>query len=404
MRGFFLEKSLLARLGATALVVSCLILLASAQADAASSSYIDFDRHDSKTKLTAGKESGVVYSKGAMRLARGRTSGTLTSRIYKPSTQFDTLVPSWNASTASGTWMSTQVRVYSGGRWTPWFNMGVWAKGTDTVKRHSVDGQNTGKWRVNTDTLQSIGKVFASGYQYRVTLRTKKSGVSPRVRALFVTSSNSYRHGEFLGVTGNSKFWGKDLPVPRRSQMIYPNGGEVWCSPTSLSMVMAYWSNKTGKKYLNQTVPTVARGTYDYTYGGNGNWPFNTAYASAYGLKASVNRFSSLGQVERWVSRGVPVIASISWNNNSTSTRLSGAAIPASSGHLVVIRGFDRSGKYIIVNDPAASGNSGVRRVYRRDEFARAWFEQGSGGVAYLVYPRGWKVPSPSSPAAKGSW
>ncbi|MGI8866481.1 MAG: C39 family peptidase [Rubrobacteraceae bacterium] len=90
------------------------------------------------------------------------------------------------------------------------------------------------------------------------------------------------------------KYLGRDLPVPQRSQMIYPNGGQVWCSPTSLSMVMAYWANKTGKSRLNQSVPTVARGTYDYEYGGNGNWPFNTAYASSYGLKTSINRFSSL--------------------------------------------------------------------------------------------------------------
>lgn len=388
--------------GATTLVAVCLMLLTAGEADAATS-YIDFDRHASYTALAAGNENGVYVKKlpggtGAVRLRPGVRSGTLTSRVYTTATRFDTLVPSWNATTPAGTYLQTEVRVRSGGRWTPWFNMGVWARGTETIKRRSVNGQSAGGWRVSTDTLQSTGSIFASGYQYRLKLFSKKKGTSPEVGQLAFTVSNSYRHGEFLGVAGSNALWGKDLAVPQRSQMIYPNGGEVWCSPTSLSMVMAYWATKTGNRSLNQPVPTVAAGTYDYAYRGNGNWPFNTAYASAYGLRASVNRFSSLGQVERWISKGVPVIASISWG----SGQLSGAPIPASNGHLLVIRGFDKSGKYVIVNDPAAGSNSGVRRVYSRQQFADAWLERGSGGVAYLVYPKGWKIPDQTY--ARGSW
>jgi hypothetical protein len=162
-------------------------------------------------------------------------------------------------------------------------------------------------------------------------------------------------------------------------------------------MVMAYWAKKAGKRSLDQGVPRVARGTYDYAYRGNGNWPFNTAYAASYGLEASVNRFSSLGQAELWTSKKVPVIASISWGRGD----LTGAPIPASSGHLLVIRGFTRSGD-VIVNDPAAASNSGVRRVYRRDEFRKAWLENGSGGVAYLGHPEGWPIPGPTQ--SHGSW
>ena len=42
-----------------------------------------------------------------------------------------------------------------------------------------------------------------------------------------------------------------DLGVPQYSQEIhhgdfpqYDNGGEAWCSPTSTSMVVAYWTQK----------------------------------------------------------------------------------------------------------------------------------------------------------------
>ena len=54
----------------------------------------------------------------------------------------------------------------------------------------------------------------------------------------------------------------------------------------------------------------------------------------------------------------------------------------------MVVRGFDPSGD-IIVNDPAGRDDSRVRRVYRRNEFARAWICSGSGGLVYLVYPEG---------------
>ncbi len=38
------------------------------------------------------------------------------------------------------------------------------------------------------------------------------------------------------------------------------------------------------------------------------------------------------------------------------------------------------------VNDPAGCDDSRVRRVYNREEFARAW-ASGSGGIAYLICP-----------------
>jgi Peptidase_C39 like family len=378
-----------------ALVLACLLLCVSGEAKAASGSYIDFGVYDTQRALAAGTEREITFKNGAARLARGKTKGTLTSRVYD-SAHKDTFIPSWNARTPSGTWLQLKMRVRSGGSWTRWWDMGVWAKGADTIKRHSVDSQRAGDWRVLTDTLQSIGPLYADAYQYRLTLLSKRTGRTPRVRAIYVTASNSYRNGEVL-VGANETLWGKDLSVPARSQMIYSSGGEVWCSPTSLSMVMAYWANKGGRRSLNQEVPTVARGTYDYAYRGNGNWPFNTAYAASYGLKTSVNRFSSLGQVERWIAKGVPVIASISWGRG----RLTGAPIPASSGHLLVIRGFTEAGN-VVVNDPAADNNSGVRRIYQRDEFHKAWFKSGSGGVAYLVRPENWPVPDRTY--ARGSW
>jgi hypothetical protein len=59
--------------------------------------------------------------------------------------------------------------------------------------------------------------------------------------------------------------------------MIYPNGGNVWCSPTSTSMVLAYLDKYTGD--CEPRVRAAVDAVFDWVYDGHGNWPFNTAYA-----------------------------------------------------------------------------------------------------------------------------
>ena len=59
---------------------------------------------------------------------------------------------------------------------------------------------------------------------------------------------------------------------------------------------------------------------------------------------------------------------------------------------LLVIVGFTRTGD-VVVNDPAAGTNKGVRRTYDRGQFEDAWLKRypsggsmkGSGGVAYVI-------------------
>jgi hypothetical protein len=414
VRGYFSLIRIVRVVPSPAVLATAVVLLlvgpGTSATAAVSSSYVDFDQHDTYSALSAGENDDVTVSElaggaGEVSLVSAPDItyddsgfynggsyywGWTTSPVYDTALPFDTLIPSWEAVTPAGTWIELEVRVRSADSWTAWFNMGVWASETTTVWRHSVDGQWNGAWEVQTDTLQSEELVFADAYQYRLTLFTEQGGTSPLVRGVYMTVSDSYRHGENLGRVG-SGLGGRELEVPARSQTVYPDGGEAWCSPTSISMVMAYWADVTGDPNLDQPVPVVAAGTYDYVYQGWGNWPFNTAYASAYGLKAKVLRFSSIEQVESWIEMGIPVIASIGWDNSYAEQQLSGAPLTWSNGHLLVIRGFDTSGN-VLVNDPAGSDDSQVRRVYNRDEFARAWFS-GSGGVVYLVYPIGWSAP-----------
>jgi hypothetical protein len=149
--------------------------------------------------------------------------------------------------------------------------------------------------------------------------------------------------------------------------------------------VLGYWLG--GGDSCETRVRAAVASVFDWLYDGHGNWPFNTAYAATYGLEGYVARFNNLAQVERWIAADVPVIFSLAWGPGE----LTGAPLLWSSGHLMVLVGFDADGDPVL-NDPAAPGDDTVRRTYLREEFERLWLEH-TNGTVYLIYPPGWPVP-----------
>ncbi|MGH2480695.1 MAG: C39 family peptidase, partial [Ktedonobacteraceae bacterium] len=318
--------------------------------------------------------------------------GTLTSPIHTTQKSFTTLVASWNATTPAGTWMEVHVRVLGSKGWTHWYNLPIWASDLSTINRHSVDGQSDKTGSVSTDTF--FASPSATAYQLSLTLFTTSPSVSLTLKRVGVIAS--YDSTSFPTIAPDRSVWGTNLNVPQRSQMLpqyqglgYGGGGEVWCSPTSTSMVMAYWSTVLNQANLNQTVPDAAQGTYDFTYQGTGNWPFNTAYSAEFGgMHSFVTRMYSMSQIEQWIKAGVPIVISIAFK----SGQLPGAPINSSTGHLIVVRGFDASGN-VIVNDPAFSTDATVETTYNRADLQNVWLS-GSNGTAYVNYPEGWSVPT----------
>lgn len=313
---------------------------------------------------------GVEVHGDTLALAPGATSGTLTGKALKVPA-FDELVPSWNAVTPGAGSVTLEVRAQTPSGWSRWFSFGTWQSGEG---RSSLNGQRDGAGQVLTDTLRLTSK--ATAYQYRVTLR----GTGTNVRLLAFNTSDRTRRSEGLGQPGDRSAWGRVVDVPKRSQMLYPDGGEVWCSPTSVSMILAQHG-------VNVTVPQAARGTFDRAYNGTGNWPFNAAYAGSLGLRAFVTRLPSLAEAERYTGAGVPLAVSLGWKKGE----LPGAPISSSDGHLMVLVGFDAAGNPVL-NDPAAPTNEGVRRTYPRAAFERLWLTH-SGGLSYVIAPQGAKLP-----------
>jgi hypothetical protein len=245
------------------------------------------------------------------------------------------------------------------------------------IQRHSVSRQADADGAVAVDTL--VLNLPATAVQMKVRLFSTTAAV-PSLRAVAVAYSTTPVKPEAL-VPGDPTHWNQVLPVSGCSQMVYPDGGGVWCSPTATAMVLAYWQGDTGP--CEPRVRAAVAGVYDRSYGGHGNWPFNTAYAATHGLEGYVVRMTSLAQAERWIAAGVPVVISLAWSQ----FELTGAPVAASSGHLAVLVGFDQNGDPV-VNDPAAASDDTVRRTYRRAELEALWLEH-SGGTAYVIYPVG---------------
>jgi hypothetical protein len=321
---------------------------------------------------------GGMYNGGTYKV------GEATGPVLPVGFAFTEAIASWNATTPSGTWVEVLLRAQIGARWTKWYNMGVWASGSDTIQRHSVKLQGDADGYVATDTLVlTPKKAAATALQLKVRLFSANDAI-PTVQRLSLTY-NTAAPKKFTAGAGNPANWSTLLAVPECSQMIYPDGGNVWCSPTSTSMVLGYWGVDAGP--CETRVRNAVNGVYDYVYDGHGNWPFNTAYAASRGMEAYVVRYTGLDKVEPWVKAGVPVVVSYAWQKGE----LTGAPIDASSGHLGVIVGFDGQGNPI-VNDPAAASDDAVQRTYLRSEFEPLWLGN-SGGTVYVIYPPGTSVP-----------
>ena len=325
-------------------------------------------------------EGGNYYNGGLFFVGEATSPEIETGFNYKDA------IASWNAYTPAGTWLEIQFRARYGERWSKWYILGIWASEESTVRRHSVKAQDDADGRVAADTFLSLNKAEETNkFQLKFRLFSVDGVLTPSLRNASVAFSTSVPKSAGAS-TGKPALWNTSLDVLQCSQMVYPDGGDVWCSPTSISMVLSYWDGYTGLR--EPRVRTSVENVFDWIYNGHGNWPFNTAYTGTLGYEGYIARFTSLERVEEFVTAGVPVIASIAWRKGD----LTGADIDSTDGHLVVIVGFDAEGNPI-VNDPAVPEDERARRTYLRSEFEPLWL-RASGGTVYLIYPEGKPVPA----------
>ena len=360
---------------------------------------VDLTSWSSYADFKAGQRKGLKLGRGQVSLlkAKPRTvagksyeAGTWTSPWATPGFGATAIIPSWEATTPGRTLVRVELRAQDAtGRTGTWDTVADWARTNRPVPRTTYSGQTDDLGRVSADTWFATSAVTA--YQLRVTLMRPKGSSKAvsleRVGAVASADASAPRATSQPGPAA-----GTVLPVPTYSQMVhsghYPawgGGGEAWCSPTSLAMVLAYHGispTPTGitAGHADAVVDHTAKMVYDNGYRGTGNWAFNTAYAATLaGGDSYVTRMRDLREAEDYIVAGVPLIVSIAFGRN----QLTGAPISASNGHLLVVVGFEADGD-VVVNDPAGATNADVRRVYDRAQFERIWIAA-SGGTAYVV-------------------
>jgi hypothetical protein len=305
------------------------------------------------------------------------------SKVYQleavdPGFDWNELVISWNVDGPEGVAFEAKAKVLADDTSSGMFSFGRWALGKG-VRRESIKDQNNEWGKMDTDTL--ILKKLARKVPLQLILTLPSKDVRARVKFLGMT----FRDSSTQPATEepNKEAWGKTIEVPQRSQMSY-EGGNVWCSPTSVSMLLSHWANQLNRPDLDRDVPIVAENVMDPNWPGTGNWPFNMAYAGSFeGIRAYVARFGGIPEIEDWIAEGIPVATSVS------SAMLKGAPEKKpNDGHLVIVVGFTLEGDPIF-NDPGRSKE--VRQIYKRSDFERAW--KVSGNTVYLLYPESMKPP-----------
>lgn len=399
----FTPVARVARVSFVLAVGAALLMVVTVPAASAASTTPKLTRWVTTTQLKTGTLAGTSVASGSVRIRKpaGRVTYAGTSFDYATWTSpwssttiaADQVIPSWTATTPAGTVVKIEMRVKTtAGKSGSWDTVSWWASDSSAIRRTSASSQTDDYARVDTDTVIARSGTKLGAWQVRaVLMRRAGTKSTPELRSVGAVASAS-RSVPSTSPTTMTKT--VELAVPAYSQMIhtkeyrqYNGGGAAWCSPTSTTMVLRYyksgptaadysWVNKT---YPDRFVAHAAQATYDERYAATGNWAFNTAYAGSFGLDTYVTRMKDLRDAEKLIAKGVPVIASIKFSRYG----LKSSPLTSTGGHLVVIVGFEKSGR-VIVNDPAAPKNSTVRRVYDRAQFERAWIS-GSNATAYVI-------------------
>jgi len=331
---------------------------------------LDFDNSDNLIPI--GQPDGLT-------IGSEKLFGHLVSPTIFDLALFREVVLSWDAEAQKGSRLEFELRVRIGSRWTKYFKMGSWS-GADARYRASSADQSDDDGFVDTDILKL--RSDANAAQLRVTLRAASEAYQPILRAVSISFFNPNRA---RGKVATSRLaYGVELPVPALSQQ-FEGKKTSWCSPTSVAMVLSYWSNLTGRNQWRKTPSEVAEMVKDASgeKWAVGNWSFNVAYVNDMGnglLRAFVTRLDGIDQLELLVQGGIPVVTSCKWSKGE----LTNASIPSTKGHLLVVKGITKKGD-IIVNDPASVPGE-VRRTYAREQFDRAW--RSKGRTAYIIHPR----------------
>jgi hypothetical protein len=271
-------------------------------------------------------------------------------------------VPAFSALTPEPCSVRFELSARVAGEWSPW----IASVGLGPAPFQSVHAE--GPISVDVDVFRSATPVEAVRLRLRVRAPDPTAVLAaPWALTLSATGPSAPRESTSAPAPPAR------LSVPPLSQMeADPALGHRICSPTCVAMVLAHWRRPANVAALAGEMFHPATDLY-------GVWPAAILVAARRGIAGYLLRFPDWAAAAWCLAQGLPVIASVRY----ASGELTGAAAPATPGHLLVLTGYEDG--VALVNDPAAPNAAGVARRYAIDELRRVWLER--AGVGYVLFP-----------------
>lgn len=291
------------------------------------------------------------------------TSATTHEWRVEHALPFNELLLSWNGARPSRGHFVFEVSVFHNESWTPWLETARW--GADGQRGSVI---KTERLSVDQDTVELPTGLLANGFAVRV--RAENGATLSTLRILHACTSAkplalSAKHFDAPSIA---------LDVPGLSQMALqdPRGPRL-CSPASLTAVV--------RALTGRAVDPLCLSTQAWDSGSDifGNWSLNVAAASGeLGSEWScwVERLSGFGALYERLQAKTPVVISV-------RGPLVGSAQPYVSGHLMVVRGWDRERQEVLCMDPAFESDAATLVRYPLQDLVTAWERRGR--VAYVV-------------------
>lgn len=278
---------------------------------------------------------------------------------------FDELLISWDAARP----VKGNYKIYVSVKvdeWSPWLLYAQWGKEDQKGFLSEVKGSVV---RVYQDAVEVLeGK---KGKEFKIRVVGEEGTSLSDFAALHVSASDMSKFNPNHLLKEPSSV---TVPVKGLSQMaLQDSRNERLCSPTSTTAVVRYLKNNDSLNPI-QFAEHVWDGQFDMF----GNWVFNTAQASAeLGSNWScwVARLSGFNEILTSLKEGMPVVISI-------RGPLNGSAKPYSSGHLIVVKGYDHDKKEVLCMDPAFESDNKTDVRYSLDDLIQAWERRKC--IAYL--------------------
>jgi hypothetical protein len=271
------------------------------------------------------------------------------------------LLPAFSALSAIDYSVRFELCVLVGGAWSPWVT---------TVTVGSASFPPCAAQAVGLQAEVDVFTVAPPAEAVRMRLRLRADDATALLAAPWLlTLSVCDLAGSEPFATPSSAV---RLAVPPFSQM--HEGGALAtrvCSPTSVAMVLAYLG-------ANDSVARLAAEMFHPALDLYGVWPAAICAAGRRGVLGYLLRFPDWAAARWCLDRGLPIIVSVRY----ATGELAGAAIAETSGHLLVLTGYE--GEDVLVNDPAATDTTEVPRRYRLAQLARVWLER--AGVGYVLF------------------